>query len=183
MSFNLFAVVIPCHSSIRAVSGAACYNKPMLKKIAIYLGSILLSLGAGAIGSLATVPNIPSWYAGLAKPPLLPPNEIFGPVWTVLYVLMGIALALFITHQAADKKAGYMWFGVQLALNTLWSVVFFGLHLPWVAAVIIVALLGAIVMTALTFRRFVPATLWLFVPYFAWVCFATYLNIGVAVLN
>lgn len=149
----------------------------------IYTGSILLSLAAGAIGSLATVPNIPSWYAGLAKPPLLPPNEVFGPVWTVLYVLMGIALGLIITHKAAGKKPAYIWFGVQLALNTLWSIVFFGLHLPWVAAIIILALLAAIVITALKFRQFVPVTTWLFVPYLAWVCFATYLNIGVAVLN
>ena len=157
----------------------------MIKTIAIYAGSILISLAAGAIGSLATVPNIPSWYAQLDKPPLLPPNEVFGPVWTVLYVLMGIALALLITHEAKheQKKSAYIWFGVQLALNTLWSVVFFGLHLPWVAVVIILALIGAIVMTALTFRRFVPATVWLFVPYLAWVCFATYLNLGVAVLN
>ena len=155
----------------------------MLKKIAIYLGSILLSLAAGAIGSLATVPNIPSWYAGLDKPPLLPPNEIFGPVWTVLYVLMGIALALLITHKASGKKPAYLGFGMQLVLNTLWSVVFFGLHLPWLGVVIILALLGAIVMTALSFRRFVPATIWLFVPYVAWVCFATYLNLGVAILN
>lgn len=157
----------------------------MLKKIAIYLGSILLSFAAGAIGSLATVPNIPSWYEQLAKPPLLPPNEIFGPVWTVLYVLMGIALALLITHEAKHdkKKSAYTWFGAQLALNTLWSVVFFGLHLPWLGVAIILALIGAIVMTALTFRRFVPTTLWLFAPYLAWVCFATYLNLGVALLN
>ncbi len=155
----------------------------MVRKVAIYIGSILISFAAGAIGSLATVPNISTWYQHLDKPPLLPPNEIFGPVWTVLYILMGIALGLLITRKAAGKKSAYVWFGVQLALNTLWSVVFFGLHLPWVAAVIILALLAAIVMTALHFRKFVPGTIWLFIPYLAWVCFATYLNIGVALLN
>ncbi len=158
----------------------------MVKKIAIYVGSILVSLAAGAIGSLATVPNIPSWYEHLVKPPLLPPNEIFGPVWIMLYILMGIALALLIVHddvQQNKKISAYAWFGAQLTLNTLWSITFFGLHLPETAVVVILALIGAIVMTMITFRRFVPATILLFAPYLAWVCFATYLNLGVAILN
>ncbi|HEY0964934.1 MAG TPA: TspO/MBR family protein [Candidatus Saccharimonadales bacterium] len=155
----------------------------MVKQVAIYLGSVIASFAAGAIGSLATIPNIPTWYASLDKPPLLPPNGVFGPVWTVLYLLMGIALALLITHKATGKKFAYAWFAVQLTLNTLWSVVFFGLHLPWLGAVIIVALIGAIVITILAFRRFVPTTTWLLLPYLAWVCFATYLNVGVALLN
>lgn len=155
----------------------------MLKKIAITIGSIILSLAAGGIGSLATIPNIPSWYTGLDKPPLLPPNELFGPIWTFLYVLMGLALALVIIRKTGDKKQAYIWFGVQLVLNTLWSVVFFGLHQPWIAATIIVALIASIVMTALKFRKIVPATVWMFIPYLAWVCFAIYLNIGVALLN
>ncbi|MGE5309772.1 MAG: TspO/MBR family protein [Sphaerimonospora mesophila] len=158
----------------------------MVKKIAIYVGSILVSLTAGAIGSLATVPNIPSWYEPLVKPPLLPPNEIFGPVWIVLYILMGIALALLIVHddvQQSKKISAYAWFGAQLTLNTLWSITFFGLHLPTTAVVVILALIGAIIMTMITFRRFVPATILLFAPYLAWVCFATYLNLGVAILN
>ena len=159
------------------------YTRCMVRKVAIYIGSILISFAAGAIGSLATVPNIPSWYQHLDKPPLLPPNEIFGPVWSVLYLLMGVALGLLINHTATGKKPAYIWFGVQLALNTLWSIVFFGLHLPWVAAIIILALLTAIVMTALHFRKLVPGIIWLFIPYLAWVCFATYLNIGVALLN
>lgn len=157
----------------------------MLKTIVIYIGSILISLAAGVIGALATTPNIPTWYERLAKPPLLPPNEIFGPVWTVLYILMGIALALLITHGVRDeqKNSAYIWFSVQLVLNTLWSVIFFGLQLPWLAFGIILLLIGMIVVTMLAFRRFVPITVWLFAPYLAWVCFATYLNLGVAILN
>lgn len=155
----------------------------MGKQIAIYIGSILVSFAAGGVGSLATIPNIPTWYASLDKPPLLPPNYVFGPVWTLLYLLMGIALALLITHKATGKKAAYIWFGTQLALNTLWSIVFFGLHQPWFGVVVIIALIGAIVMTIITFRRFIPATTWLLLPYLAWVCFATYLTVGVALLN
>ena len=155
----------------------------MVKKIAIYLGSIIVSLAAGAVGSLATIPNIPSWYAGLDKPPLLPPNEVFGPIWTLLYILMGVTLALVILKKAAIKTSAYVWFGIQLLLNALWSVVFFGLHLPWVAAIIIALLIISIIMTILTFRKLVPATMWLLIPYLAWVCFAAYLNVGVAILN
>lgn len=155
----------------------------MLKKVGIVVGSVLISLAAGGIGSLATVSNIPTWYEPLNKPPLLPPNSVFGSVWTLLYILMGAALAAVILKKANKKQSAYLWFGVQLALNTLWSIVFFGLHQPWFAVVIILALLAAISMTALRFHRIIPLTLWAFIPYLAWVCFATYLNIGVAVLN
>ncbi len=156
----------------------------MVKKIIVFIGSILVSFAAGAVGSLATVPNIPSWYAGLGKPPLLPPNWVFGPVWTLLYLLMGIALALVILHKSKQSKNhAYVWFGTQLVLNTLWSIVFFGLHQPWLGAGIIIALIASIVMMINSFRRLVPATLWLLLPYLAWVCFATYLNMGVALLN
>ena len=155
----------------------------MVRKVVVFIVSILISLAAGGIGSAATVPNIPSWYAGLDKPPLLPPNELFGPVWTALYILMGIALALVILHEANSKKYAYIWFGVQLVLNVLWSIIFFGLHQPWAAAAVIIALIASIIITMKEFRRFVPISLWLFVPYLAWVLFATYLNIGVAVLN
>lgn len=76
----------------------------MSKKISIFAFSIFVSLIAGGIGSIATIPNIPSWYAQLDKPPLLPPNELFGPVWTALYILIGIALGLIILHKANNKK-------------------------------------------------------------------------------
>ena len=155
----------------------------MSKKISIFAFSIFVSLIAGGIGSIATIPNIPSWYAQLDKPPLLPPNELFGPVWTLLYILMGVSLALIILHKASEKKRAYTWFGVQLALNTLWSIVFFGLHQTWIAAVIIVALIASIIMTMKKFRALAPAAFWLLVPYLTWVCFATYLNISIAVLN
>lgn len=155
----------------------------MIRKVAVCISSILLSFAAGGIGSLATIPNIPSWYAGLDKPPLLPPNWVFGPVWTLLYILMGIALALVILRTTDHKKQAYAWFGVQLALNTLWSVVFFGLHLPWLSAIIIIALIGSIGMTILKFRKIAPVTSWLLAPYLLWVCFATYLTVGVALLN
>lgn len=156
----------------------------MVKKVLIVIGSVLGSLAAGAIGSLATTPNIPTWYAGLDKPPLIPPNEVFGPVWSLLYVLMGIALALVILKQTdQSKKLAYTWFGIQLVLNTVWSLVFFGAQVPWAGVIIILLLIGSIVMTARAFYDIRKLSAWLLLPYLLWVSFATYLTIGVAVLN
>lgn len=165
------------------------YNEIMSKntttiKAVKLIASIALSFGAGALGSLFTTPNIDSWYAGLEKPALLPPNEVFGPVWSVLYLLMGIALYLVWTAKSyGNKVEAYIWFGVQLALNTLWSAVFFGAHRPGLGIFVIVLLIGSIVATMIAFRRFSKPAVWLLVPYVLWVCFATYLTIGVSVLN
>lgn len=127
--------------------------------------------------------NIPTWYAGLDKPPLLPPNEVFGPVWSVLYVLMGVAL--FLVWIKPKKQVGliYVAFFVQLLLNTLWCFVFFALHLPWLGFVVILLLVGAIIWTMHEFAWVSRPAVWLLVPYFLWVCFASYLTIGVAILN
>lgn len=156
----------------------------IIKKIGQLIACIALSFGAGAIGSLATVANIPSWYAGLDKPPLLPPNEVFGPVWSVLYTMMGVALFLVWTSQTTQsKKPAYGAFSLQLILNTLWSLVFFGLHLPWVGIIVIGLLIGAIVWTMREFTKVSQLAMWLLVPYLLWVSFATYLTIGVTFLN
>ena len=156
----------------------------MVKKIMVFVLSIAVSCAAGAIGSLATISNIPSWYAALEKPALNPPNWVFGPVWSVLYVVMGIALALVILKATKQsKKKAYVWFGLQLALNTLWSLVFFGLHSPWFGVAVIIALIASIVVTIREFYQLEKYSAWLLAPYLAWVCFATYLTIGIALLN
>lgn len=155
-----------------------------MPRIVKLLFSIALSFVAGGIGSLATVPNIPTWYAALEKPFFNPPNWVFGPVWTLLYILIGVSLYLvWIRNLKISKTRAFVLFGGQLILNALWSVVFFGLHLPWAAVVIIVALLVSIVLTMREFSRFSTTAKNLLIPYFAWVCFATALNIGVAILN
>ncbi len=153
------------------------------KRIGQLIVSIGVSFAAGALGSLATVQNIPTWYAGLDKPPLLPPNEVFGPVWSVLYLMMGVALFLVWTSDSKHKTKAYTAFFAQLVLNTLWSLVFFGLHLPWLGFVVILLLIGTIIWTMYEFRKISQSAMWLFVPYLAWVSFATYLTIGVAILN
>lgn len=151
-----------------------------LKLIAAIAGSF----AAGGIGSLATAPNIPTWYADLDKPFFNPPNWLFGPVWSVLYLLMGIALYLVWTAETRrSKAAAYRWFGLQLLLNAAWSLVFFGLHLTWVGLAVILILDLAVVMTIRAFRRLSPRAAWLLWPYLAWILFASGLNLALAVLN
>lgn len=164
--------------------GLWLYTGSMIRKIIVFLGSIIASCAAGAIGSLATASNIPTWYAALEKPTLNPPNEVFGPVWTVLYVLMGVALALVILeHTKLAKKSAYCWFGIQLALNAAWSFVFFGLHMPELGIVVILLLLASILMTIRAFYGIKTAAAWLLLPYIGWVSFATYLTVAIAILN
>lgn len=155
----------------------------MIKPIKFLVAEIV-SLAAGAIGSIATVANIPTWYAALEKPFFNPPNWVFGPVWTTLYVLMGVSLYLvWVTPHKKPKQQAFIAFGVQLILNTLWSLVFFGLHLPWMGVIVIVLLLASIVATIKLFWPISKTAAYLLVPYVAWVVFATFLNVAIALLN
>lgn len=156
-----------------------------MKRIGIVIGSVAISLLAGGVGSAFTVINIPGWYEHLQKSPLNPPNWVFGPVWTLLYVLMGIALYFVIVAPGKKraKKVAYLAFSTQLLLNVLWSIVFFGMRSPWGGAAVIVCLFLAVTLTAVLFRAFSRPAFWLLVPYVAWICFAAYLNVSVAVLN
>jgi translocator protein len=147
--------------------------------------ALVACLLAGMIGSAFTTPAIPTWYAALVKPPLNPPSWVFGPVWTLLYILMGIALYLIWVRgwDRKDVQVATAIFGVQLALNVIWSYLFFGLQSPFLALIEIVLLWVAIFMTIWTFYRVsVPAAL-LLVPYIIWVTFAAYLNYGIYLLN
>lgn len=145
---------------------------------------ILVCFGAAGIGSWFTTPALGSWYAELRKPAWNPPGWIFGPVWTVLYLLMAIAAWL------VWRKAGFgagrtalVLFAVQLVLNVAWSALFFGQHNPGAAFVDIVLLWLAIAATAAAFRPFSPAATWLLAPYLAWVTFASALNFAIWRLN
>lgn len=155
----------------------------MLKPLKL-VASILLPFAAAAIGSAATFPNISTWYATLDKPFFSPPNWLFGPVWTLLYLLMGLSLYLvWAADYEKTKKPAFVAFGLQLVLNALWSLVFFGLHAPWAGVVVIVLLLASIVATARLFWPISKPAAYLLFPYILWVGFATLLNIAVAVLN
>lgn len=145
---------------------------------------------AGVVGSVFTVSSIPNWYAGIAKPSINPPAWVFGPVWTTLFLLMGIAMFLvwkkIDSGVAKDKKKikiALGIFGVQLILNTLWSIIFFGLHSPGGALIEIIFLWAAIFATIVAFAKVSRLAAWLLVPYILWVSFASYLNYLIWTLN
>jgi tryptophan-rich sensory protein len=140
---------------------------------------ILITEGAGILGSVATFPSVKGWYlTDLVKPSFNPPSWIFGPVWTLLFFLMGIAFYLVWT-----KKNNLFWFWVQLILNILWSFLFFGLHSPWLAFYEIAFLWIAIIITVIKFWSYNKKAGILLLPYLAWVSFASFLNFSIARLN
>lgn len=146
-------------------------------------GFIGLGLLAGAVGGGITAGNIGGWYAGLARPPGTPPNAVFGPVWTALYVLMGIAAWLVWRRPAIGQRTALRLWGWQLLVNAAWTPVFFGLHLPWLALAVLALLLGLVGRTMLAFRNLHAGAALLMVPYALWTCYAFYLNAGFAWLN
>lgn len=147
--------------------------------------AIIVSLAAGWVGSIFTMPAIPGWYASLAKPFFNPPAWVFGPVWTLLYILMGIALFLVWSQPQRGRKfqAAMAAFFCQLALNALWSLIFFGARNPGAALLEIIVLWLAIVWTFIQFKKIERRAAWLLVPYLAWVSFASILNGAIYFLN
>lgn len=172
--------------------------------------SIVICESAGIIGSIFTVPSISGWYAELVKPEFAPPNWVFGPVWTTLFALMGIAAFLIWKEKEIaassrqdgtprnDKKIkiALVIFAGQLVLNILWSIVFFGLHNPGLAFINIIALWLAIALTIIVFYKISPpsSSAWttegrgklaayMLIPYIIWVSFAAYLNYSIWILN
>jgi tryptophan-rich sensory protein len=133
------------------------------------------------LGALITSSAIPAWYAGLQKPGINPPNWIFGPVWTALYILMG--LAFYRVWQRGFTTRALASFLLQLVLNFMWSVVFFGLHQPGWALAEIALLWAVILWTVLEFYRLDRPASWMLAPYLAWVSFASILNYYVMQLN
>lgn len=149
-----------------------------MRKALILGAAVALCFIPGIVGSLFTAPAIPTWYAGLVKPAFNPPDWVFGPAWTILYLLMGIALFLVVkgglTERRVKVAAGV--FTVQLFLNGLWSYVFFGLKSPGWALTEIAVLWASILISLILFMRISRAAGLLLVPYLGWVTFAAVLN-------
>ncbi len=143
---------------------------------------IVVCLGAAGIGSLLTTPSLRPWYEGLSKPRWNPPNWLFGPVWTILYLAMAIA-AWLVWRKAGLTAAPMQLFLTQLVLNVAWSALFFRLRSPGLAFTEIVVLWFAILATTIEFWRAVPAAGWLLLPYLIWVGYATALNFSIWRLN
>ena len=144
--------------------------------LAVFLA---LVVGVGALIGTQTQPG--AWYEQLQKPPLNPPNWVFGPVWFTLYVM--IAIAGWRIWMDNPKSTAMKFWGAQMLLNWAWSPVWFGANMPWLAFAIIVAMWLSIVGFIVTARKRDALSAWLFVPYLAWVSFATYLNLSIAILN
>jgi len=156
-----------------------------MKKAVGVLVSVLICEFAGIIGSIFTTPSIPGWYAGLVKPIFNPPNWAFAPVWITLFAMMGISA--FLVYEKGIRKNGVkkalVFFAIQLLLNTLWSIVFFGAHMMFCAIIVIILLWGMILATILLFHRISKTAAYLLIPYILWVSFAMVLNISLYILN
>lgn len=150
----------------------------------LFIFCIAICFSAAAIGSIFTTPSIASWYAYLNKPFFNPPNWLFGPVWTVLYAMMGYSLYLILRAKSHSRTSqAVIIFALQLILNTLWSIVFFGLHFPGMAFVVIICLWLAIVQTIRLFFPISKTASYVLLPYLIWVSFASILNAAIVVLN
>ena len=179
-----------------------------MNKTLKFIIAIAVSELAGVIGSVFTLPSIPTWYATLNKPALNPPSWVFGPVWTTLFLLMGISLYLVwsknwqVSHRmweggkrAWNRYSERLWtgswqkanvialFAIQLFLNAFWSVLFFGLKVPGFAFFELLALWFAILYTIINFYRISKPAAYLLIPYLLWVSFAGYLNYAVWMMN
>jgi tryptophan-rich sensory protein len=155
------------------------------QSVLILIGSVVLCNCAGLIGALVTSTGPGSWYESLVKPVFNPPSWVFGPAWTILYILMGLSLFLVIMEwkKGRDVRVPLALFATQLILNTLWSFAFFGLESPLAGLIVILFLWIFIVATMVAFFPVRKAATWLLIPYLCWVSFATLLNYAIFTLN
>lgn len=147
--------------------------------------SLLIVLVIAIVASLCTVPQIPGWYSTLNKPSFNPPDQLFAPVWTVLYIMIATAAYLvwkLRTDSGLYRNTRLVYF-IQLALNFSWSIIFFGMHHIFLALVIIILLWFSIIANIYYFGRFSKTAAWLLVPYLLWVSFASVLNFSIYILN
>jgi len=149
------------------------------------LVGVLVCEGVGLLAAWATQTSVTTWYPTLTKPGFTPPDWLFGPVWTVLYAMMGVAAALVWRRRTEDtmSQSALALFGVQLLLNGAWSFAFFGARSPGLGLIVIVVLWGALAWTTERFFRVRAAAGWLLVPYLLWVTYAGALNLSIWVLN
>ncbi len=148
------------------------------------INAIALTVGIGAASGYFTVKEIAVWYASLNKPSFNPPNYLFGPVWTILYILMGISLFLIWKQPpSSQRKKAITVYLFQFALNIAWSYIFFNQHLILFALIEMIVMWVGILYTIILFSKYSKLAAWLLVPYISWVSFAAILNAAIWVLN
>lgn len=163
-----------------------CYNQSMkkIKNLPAYLISILICQSAGLIGSFSTMSSVKGWYQTINKASFNPPSWVFAPVWTTLFVMMGVSVSIiWLSEKNEGRSKALKVFFVQLVLNTLWSIIFFGLKNPPLAFIEIIVLWFAILYTIILFRKINRKAACLLIPYILWVSFATVLTLSVVLLN
>lgn len=154
-----------------------------MKKVLLFFGCLLLTLLTGSVSGLLTANEIRNWYSTLHKPAFNPPNWVFGPVWTILYLLMGISLFMILQTNIKLKHNAIILFSAQLVLNFFWSIIFFNLHLIGAAFIEILILWACILLMVVQFYKIRKAAALLQLPYLAWVSFASLLNFAVWMIN
>ena len=155
----------------------------MLKnKFLSFILFLLLTYSASAIGGYVTVGFKEPWYSLINKPSFNPPSWIFAPVWTILYLMMTIAIWQFWHSKNRDMNTIYIYF-IHIVFNTTWSIVFFGLHKIFYAMLILVFLIFLIIILILRFKRVNMLSYYLMIPYLLWCCYALILNLNLTLLN
>ena len=154
----------------------------MFKKYMPYIVSVLISLGIGGLSAFLTKDSMPI-YSAINRPALSPPPELFPIVWTVLFVLMGIAAGIIWCSNGRQIDSALLFYGAQLVFNFCWTLIFFNFRAYLAAFIWLCLLLVLIGITMIKFFRIKKTAGWLLLPYFAWVCFAGYLNFMVWQLN
>jgi translocator protein len=177
-----------CHPGARVFdsryfSGPPTPSPAPRGQFAPLIGFVGLCLLVAVADGAVTVSSAHGWYLSLTRPPGTPPSWVFGPVWTVLYIMMGTAAWLVWRRVTGTQWRVMRLWGWQLLLNAAWSPAFFGLHSPALGLCVVLALLALIGLTILAFRRIDPIAAALMLPYALWTCYATYLNAGFVLLN
>jgi len=156
-------------------------NKSLILKL---IFSLLLPLSLGSIAGIFTAEAVPEWYATLNRPSFSPPNWIFGPVWTALYLLLGISLFIIWKQNNSEKRnRALLVFALQLILNFGWSFIFFYFHMIGIALIEIILLWISIIVMLFVFYKTKPLAVYLNIPYLLWVSFAMVLNAAYFILN
>lgn len=160
-------------------------NAIRIRSLLLLAGCILICEAAGVLGSFATAPAIPGWYASLDKPFFTPPNWVFAPVWIFLYALMGISLFIVLRFGWSDYRVrnAVTLFGVHLVVNIVWSWLFFGMRSPSLGFAAIISLIVLIVAVIISFLRLSIIAAGLMTPYLLWVLYAAALNLSIWILN
>ena len=177
-------------SSTASGPSASPADSSRVRSVLALIAFLAISFGVAALGALSTIQNVDGWYAHADRAFWTPPNAVFGPIWTVLYTLMSVAAWLVWRERTRrDVRPVLMAYVVQLVLNSLWTPLFFGLYplagvsALWIALVVILAIDGMVLVTMLRFWKVRRLAALLLIPYWAWVLYATTLNLYIAVKN